>query len=62
MKKLASEGQLVAYEFDGFWQCMDTKREMDKLNDMIEEGGAPCMVWDKKQNKHIEEEGAFFYK
>ena len=62
MKKLASEGQLVAYEFDGFWQCMDTKREMDKLNEMIEAGGAPWMVWDKKQNKHIEEEGAFFYK
>lgn len=25
--KLAGKGQLVAYRHDGYWQCMDTKRE-----------------------------------
>ncbi|MBO4864510.1 MAG: glucose-1-phosphate cytidylyltransferase [Eubacterium sp.] len=63
MRSLASEGQLVAYEFDGFWQCMDTKREMDRLNEIIEEGSAPWMKWDKHQKAgQNEEEGSFFYK
>ena len=45
MKGLAADGQLMAYEFDGYWQCMDTKREMDKLNELIEKNEAPWMVW-----------------
>jgi len=45
MKALAADGQLMAYEFDGYWQCMDTKREMDKLNELIEKNEAPWMVW-----------------
>ena len=48
MKGLAADGQLMAYEFDGYWQCMDTKREMDKLNELIEKNEAPWMVWNKK--------------
>ena len=47
MRRLAKEGQLSAYEYDGFWQCMDTKREMDKLNGLIESGEAPWMVWNR---------------
>ncbi|SEQ87481.1 glucose-1-phosphate cytidylyltransferase [Lachnospiraceae bacterium NE2001] len=45
MKRLAADGQLMAYEFDGYWQCMDTKREMDKLNELIERHEAPWMAW-----------------
>jgi len=45
MKALAADGQLMAYEFDGYWQCMDTKREMDKLNELIEKNEAPWMAW-----------------
>ncbi len=47
MKQMAADGQLVAYQYDGYWQCMDTKREMDKLNELIESGKAPWMKWDK---------------
>ena len=43
--KLAEEGQLKAYRHDGFWQCMDTKREMDKLEEMWESGQAPWKIW-----------------
>ncbi len=47
MKQMAADGQLVAYQYDGYWQCMDTKREMDKLNELIDSGKAPWMKWDK---------------
>ncbi len=48
MRTLAKEGQLSAYEYDGFWQCMDTKREHDLLDRMIAEKNAPWMAWEKK--------------
>ena len=28
MQRLASEGELMSFYHDGFWQCMDTQREM----------------------------------
>lgn len=45
LQKLASDGQLVAYKYDGFWQCMDTLREQEALTEMVESGSAPWMVW-----------------
>lgn len=47
MKKLASEGQLKGFYHDGFWQCMDTKREKDMLEELWESGKAPWKVWEK---------------
>lgn len=45
MKKLAEEGQLSAYNYDGFWQCMDTKSEMEKLEKMVRMRNAPWIKW-----------------
>lgn len=45
MEQLAKDGQLTAYRHDGFWQCMDTKREMEKLEEMFQKGVAPWKVW-----------------
>ena len=45
MMQLAKEGNLKGYRHDGFWQCMDTKREMDRLEDMWKSGQAPWKVW-----------------
>lgn len=45
LKKLADEGQLMAYLHNGYWQCMDTKREMDQLNALWESGQAPWKLW-----------------
>ena len=42
---LAKEGQLCAYNHDGFWQCMDTKREMEKLEELWMSGQAPWKKW-----------------
>ncbi|NQV77371.1 MAG: glucose-1-phosphate cytidylyltransferase [Lutibacter sp.] len=30
----ASMGELMVYKHDGFWQCMDSKRDYDYLNDL----------------------------
>ncbi|MEG2022305.1 MAG: glucose-1-phosphate cytidylyltransferase, partial [Oscillospiraceae bacterium] len=30
-----------------FWQCMDTQREKQKLEEMWESGKAPWMMWEK---------------
>lgn len=38
---LAAKGQLTAFQHDGFWQCMDTYREMLALNGIWERGDAP---------------------
>lgn len=45
LETLATEGQLMSYVYDGFWQCMDTKHEMDRLNEMLEQGRAPWKKW-----------------
>lgn len=46
LEKVARMGELKAYMFDGYWQCMDTKREMDKLNELWDAGKAPWKSWD----------------
>ena len=45
LETLAAEGQLMAYKHNGFWQCMDTKREMDKLEEMWNTNQAPWKTW-----------------
>ena len=45
MERLASEGQLAAYRFDGFWQPMDTLRDKQVLEDLWQSGNAPWKVW-----------------
>ena len=34
MEKIATEGQMVCYKHTGFWQCMDTLRDKEKLEKM----------------------------
>ena len=45
MANLAKDGQLVAFRHEGFFQPMDTYREMSMLNEMWDEGKAPWKVW-----------------
>jgi glucose-1-phosphate cytidylyltransferase len=42
---LASQGQLSAYSHDGFWQCMDTVRDMALLQRLWDGGSPPWRVW-----------------
>ena len=38
LERVAKEGQLFAYKHNGFWQCMDTKRDKDYLEDLCLKG------------------------
>ncbi len=46
LEALANEGELMSYEHKGFWQCMDTLRQKNVLEELIAEGRAPWMVWE----------------
>ena len=35
LEQAAQAGELVAYQHEGFWQCMDTKRDRDFLDELI---------------------------
>jgi glucose-1-phosphate cytidylyltransferase len=45
LNRLAAEGQIGAYVHTGFWQCMDTYREQQLLNNMWNNGNPPWKVW-----------------
>ena len=43
LERAAKEKELFAYKHNGFWQCMDTKRDKDKLEEIYSKG-APWLV------------------
>lgn len=45
LEEAARRGQLNAYRHNGFWQCMDTMREKEKLEELWQSGQAPWKVW-----------------
>ena len=38
LEKAANEGELFAYKHNGFWQCMDTKRDKENLEEIYLKG------------------------
>ncbi len=44
LERLAKDGQLVAFRHDGFWQCVDTLRDLKLLEGLWESGRAPWKV------------------
>jgi glucose-1-phosphate cytidylyltransferase len=45
LENLASDHQLVTYKHHGFWKPMDTLRDKNQLEEMIEKGTAPWIKW-----------------
>jgi glucose-1-phosphate cytidylyltransferase len=45
MMDLASNGEMMAFEHQGFWQPMDTLREKNMLEDLWASGKAPWKIW-----------------
>ena len=45
LEKLAANGELAAYQHDGFWQPMDTLRDKNHLEQLWAQGKAPWKVW-----------------
>lgn len=44
-RRLIAERQLAAYPYDGFWACMDTFKEKQRLDELYSRGKAPWEVW-----------------
>ncbi|MCK4815829.1 glucose-1-phosphate cytidylyltransferase [bacterium] len=45
LERLTSEGQLVAYQHNKFWHCMDTLRDVRLLESLWRTGDPPWKVW-----------------
>lgn len=45
LESLVKQGELMAYKHDGFWQCMDTQRDKQKLEELWASEKAPWKVW-----------------
>ncbi len=45
LERLAADGQLAAYRHDGFWQPMDTLRDVRLLNALWDDGDVPWKLW-----------------
>ncbi len=44
LERLAKDGQLSAFKHEGFWQCMDTRRDLELLESLWQTS-APWKVW-----------------
>ena len=45
LNQLASDGELMAYEHNGFWQTMDTLRDKHYLEELWSSNNAPWKSW-----------------
>lgn len=46
LERLAQEGQLVSYRHKGFWRCMDTLQDKQRLEELWNSGHAPWKTWE----------------
>ena len=47
LRRLAREGELMAYAHEGFWSCVDTPRDLHQLNHLWSASAARWKVWDR---------------
>jgi glucose-1-phosphate cytidylyltransferase len=50
-QRLIRENKLMTCKYGGFWACMDTFKEKQRLEDMSAKGGALWQVWDKQSRR-----------
>ena len=48
--RLIADGQLMAYRHDRFWRSMDTLRDRQMLEDLVEQGEMP---WRKRESLNV---------
>ncbi len=53
LEELTDAKQLSVHQHHGFWQCMDTYREMQLLNEIWSSGQAEWQLWDKAASKSV---------
>eukprot|EP00435_Cladocopium_sp_Y103_P077061 s1_g800.t1 len=45
LEALSRSGELMAYHHPGYWQCLDTVRDVEIVNTIWDSGDAPWQVW-----------------
>ena len=45
LEKLSNSLEIAAYKHNGFWQPMDTLRDLQLLNDLWNSNSAPWKIW-----------------
>jgi glucose-1-phosphate cytidylyltransferase len=58
LERVARAGELRAYRHEGFWQCMDTHKDVLALNDLWSSGAAPWRLWEDDEVPVAEREAA----
>jgi len=56
-RRLIRKRQLAAFEYDGFFAAMDTFKDKQQLDDLLEGGQPPWEVW-RENKQNIAEGGA----
>ena len=46
LKRVVNDGELMAYKHEGFWHCMDTRRDHELLESLWESGAPPWVRLD----------------
>jgi glucose-1-phosphate cytidylyltransferase len=44
-QRLIAKRKLLAHDYSGFWRCVDTFKDLQALENLCAEGGAPWEVW-----------------
>jgi glucose-1-phosphate cytidylyltransferase len=45
LENLAKQGQVMVYEHQGFWECVDTERDLNHLNRLWDQNRANWKLW-----------------
>lgn len=45
LENLAKQGQVMVYEHQGFWECVDTERDLKHLNRLWDQNRATWKLW-----------------
>ena len=45
MQRMIAEGRVWSHRYEGFWQCMDTFKDKQILDELESSGAAPWCVW-----------------
>jgi glucose-1-phosphate cytidylyltransferase len=51
-QRMIEANDLMAYKYEGFWRAMDTLRDKQMLEDMVEKGSMPWRVQEQNGEKH----------
>jgi glucose-1-phosphate cytidylyltransferase len=45
VRNLVSQKEMAVFRHEGFWQCMDTARDWQLLNNLLQTNQAPWKTW-----------------